>query len=140
MRVLTKSVGSYPRVGEGDHAVRLRRAFNQRDKGQITNEELAAIQDDYVREVIEEQVAAGLDVVTDGLIRWYDQISHQARGMENVEIGALHRFADTNYLVRRPTIKGPIRHTQAVVAPEYVFASEISKAIRTLSFSPLTYT
>lgn len=127
MRVLTKNAGSYPRVGEGEHALRLRRAHNRRDKGEITDAELAAIQDDYVREVIAEQTAAGLDVVTDGQVRWYDLVSHQARGMNNVEIGGLHRFGDTNYLVRRPIVKGPISHASPVVAAEYAFAAKLSQ-------------
>jgi 5-methyltetrahydropteroyltriglutamate--homocysteine methyltransferase len=139
MRVLTKSSGSYPRVGEGDYALRLRRAHNQRDKGQITDEQFAAIQDDYVREVIAEQIDAGLDVVTDGQIRWHDHISHQMRGLSNVKIGALHRFADTNYLVRRPIVTGRITHVRAVVAPEYEFARKhSSRPVLPVVTGPLT--
>jgi len=86
--LLTRNTGSYPRVGEGDEKLRLRRAYAQLEKGAITAEQFAAVQDDYTREVIREQIDAGLDVVTDGQLRWYDCVSHFAGILDGVSKAA----------------------------------------------------
>ncbi len=67
---------SYPRVGDGAHAQRLRRAYANRETGKITNEQFDDIALDYVAEVVKEQEDAGLDLVTDGLVYWYDLVAH----------------------------------------------------------------
>ena len=124
--IYSKNTGSYPRVGEGDKKLRLRRAFAQLEKGTITAGEFAAVQDDYTREVIREQIDAGLDVVTDGQLRWYDCVSHFAGLLDGVSVDGLVRFFDTNYLVRQLVVDGPIGTRAPLVAREYAFAARNS--------------
>lgn len=126
MALLTKNTGSYPRIGDSDEQQRLRRAHAQLEKGAITPEEFAAVQDDYTREVIAEQIDAGLDVVTDGQVRWYDVVSHLANVLGGVSVDGLVRFFDTNYLVRQLAVDGPIAWRGPVLDAEYTFAKENS--------------
>ncbi len=126
MDLLTENHSLYPRVGQSDEELRLRRAYHRHDRGEIDTSELHAIEDDYAEDVIGEQVEAGLDVVTDGMIRWYDHVSHMARGLTDVEVAGLVRFFDTNYLVRELEVTGPVEWSRPIVTGEYELARSVS--------------
>jgi 5-methyltetrahydropteroyltriglutamate--homocysteine methyltransferase len=126
MEILTASTGSYPRIGDRQEQQRHRQAYAQRERGEIPEEEFERIQDDVTREVIEEQVRAGLDIVTDGQVRWYDPISHFARKLEGCEINGLLRFFDTNFYFRQPVVKGRLFRREPVLSREFLFAEEVS--------------
>ena len=68
------------------------------------------------RAAVEEQAGSGLDLITDGQIRWYDPISHAAGKLENITINGLMRYFDTNSYFRQPVVKGPIRLRQPSAA------------------------
>jgi len=124
--LLTENHSLYPRVGDSDEELRLRRAYHRYDRGDIDESELHAIEDDYAADVIAEQVDAGLDIVTDGLIRWYDHVSHMARGLSDVSVAGLVRFFDTNYLVRELEVTGPVEWTRPITAEEFDLARSVS--------------
>ena len=63
-------VGNYPRTGDRPEQPQLRRALAQRDRGEISEGDLHRVQDDVTRDVIQEQCRSGIDLVTDGQIRW----------------------------------------------------------------------
>jgi methionine synthase II (cobalamin-independent) len=75
------STGSYPRIGDSPELQFLRRTIAALDRGDRSTADLLDVQNDVTRFVIAEQVKAGLDLVTDGLIRWYDPISQRARSL-----------------------------------------------------------
>jgi len=107
MNVILASTGSYPRIGDTAELQILRRTIAAADRGEKTAADLADAQDFMTRRAIEEQAGAGLDVVTDGLIRWYDPISHLAGKLSGVKINGLLRFfGETTPLIpeawRRP--------------------------------------
>jgi 5-methyltetrahydropteroyltriglutamate--homocysteine methyltransferase len=104
MQIRLANHSTYPRVGEGAHAQRLRRAYADRETGKVDDVGWYEIAKSYVAEVIAEQEAAGLDVVTDGLVYAYDVVSHPASRLQNVKIGGLVRFFDTNTYVRQPEV------------------------------------
>lgn len=126
MDLLTENHSLYPRVGESDEELRLRRAYHRHDRGEIDASELHAIEDDYASDVIAEQEEAGLEIVTDGMIRWYDHVSHMARGLTDVEVAGLVRFFDTNYLVRELEVTGPVEWSRPIVTGEYELARSVS--------------
>lgn len=116
------STGSYPRIGDSPELQTLRRTIAALDRGERTTADLLDVQNEVTRHVIAEQVKAGLDLVTDGLIRWYDPISHLAGKLDNIEIKGLVRFFDTNTYFRQPVFVGaPIKRGH-LVAGEYSFA------------------
>jgi 5-methyltetrahydropteroyltriglutamate--homocysteine methyltransferase len=74
------------------------------------------------RGAIADQVKAGLDIVTDGQIRWNDPISYLPAKLDNIELQGSVPFFDTETLCRQPLFTGaPLRRGNLVVA-EYSFA------------------
>jgi 5-methyltetrahydropteroyltriglutamate--homocysteine methyltransferase len=122
MRLIVTSTGSYPRIGHTPEAQRHRRAYAQRERGDIGETEWRAVEDEVTRDVIAEQLDAGVELPTDGQVRWYDPISHVARGLTNVTINGLLRYFDTNFYFRQPVVAGPIRRRGPILAPDYAMA------------------
>ena len=116
------STGSYSRIGDSPELQALRRTIAGLDRGERSHADLLDVQNEVTRHVIAEQVKAGLDVVTDGLIRWYDPISHLAGKLDNIEIKGLVRFFDTNTYFRQPVFVGAPVKRGHLVAGEYSFA------------------
>jgi 5-methyltetrahydropteroyltriglutamate--homocysteine methyltransferase len=116
------STGSYPRIGDSSELQVLRKTIAALDRGERTTADLLDAEHDMTRRAIGDQMKAGLDVITDGLVRWYDPISHLAGKLENVKIRGLLRFFDTNCYFRQPVLTGkPVRRGPLVVH-EYSFA------------------
>ena len=77
-------------------------------------------------QVINDQIECGLDVVTDGQLRWRDPVSHFAGQLTGVELGAQGRFLDTGVPIRRPVIRGPFAWAVPVLRPEFEAAQAVS--------------
>ncbi|MDI6643365.1 MAG: hypothetical protein QMD95_04895, partial [Candidatus Hodarchaeaceae archaeon] len=139
MELLTASTGSYPRIGDRPEQQRHRLAYAQRERGEISSEEFERVQDEVTREVIEEQARAGLDIITDGQVRWYDPISHFARRLEGCEINGLLRFFDTNFYFRQPVVKSKLMAREPVLKREFEFAKGVSpKPVKPVVTGPYT--
>jgi 5-methyltetrahydropteroyltriglutamate--homocysteine methyltransferase len=116
------STGSYPRVGDALDLQLLERTIVALDRGERTTADLLDAQNTVTRGAIAAQVKAGLDIVTDGQIRWNDPISYLAAKLDNIELQGTVRFFDTEKLCRQPLFTGaPLRRGNLVVA-EYSFA------------------
>lgn len=126
MKLILASAGAYPRIGDTKEQQRLRRAHAQREREEISPRQFSALQDEVTREVIAEQIAAGVELVTDGLIRWHDPLSHIASHFSGFKIGGLLRFFDTNYLFRQPIVSGRIRGGKPFLVKEFQFARAVS--------------
>jgi 5-methyltetrahydropteroyltriglutamate--homocysteine methyltransferase len=124
--VLTTVVGNYPKIPNRPRPAKLRSAINRFDRGDITLEELRRVEDEVTVEVIEEQVEAGLDIVTDGQIRWEDDQTYVARRLSGITVDGLVRFFDTNTYYRQPVIEGDLAWTGPITVDDYRFASEHS--------------
>ena len=70
----TTVAGSYPKIPNRPRPARLRQAIARLDRGEITPEELAQVQDEVTIEVIGEQLEAGLDLIADGQVRWFPRL------------------------------------------------------------------
>lgn len=138
MELLSASTGSYPRIGDRPEQQQHRQAHARHERGEISDEEFERVQDEVTRGVIEEQVRAGLDVVTDGQVRWYDPISHFARKLEGCEINGLLRFFDTNFYFRQPIIRGKLVRRESILKREFTFARGISKSVKPVVTGPYT--
>src|SRR6266487_5178978 len=89
LMVRTTVVGNYPRVGDTFEEQSLRRAIARFDKEEIDAAQLREAEREVTTNVLREQIEAGIDVVTDGQIAWYDSQSHVARGLEGIEVDGL---------------------------------------------------
>ena len=129
MELILASAGSYPRIGETVEAQRHRRAYAQHERGEVSDAEWRAVEDEVAEQVVREQAATGLDVVTDGQVRWYDPISHVARHWDGVHVNGLLRYFDTNFYFRQPVVSGPIRRRGPVLRREFEIARDATDRV-----------
>jgi 5-methyltetrahydropteroyltriglutamate--homocysteine methyltransferase len=116
------STGSYPRGGDAAEFQRLGQTVEAYDRGECTMADVREAENTVIRRAIAEQVKAGLDVVTDGLIRWRDPISHIAGKLENVRIKDSLRLLDTDFHYRQPVLTGKPTRKTPLVLDEFAFA------------------
>lgn len=139
MNIVAAHSGSYPRIGDAREQQRLRNAIESFQRGEIKEKDLTKAQDEVVRDVLAEQTKAGLDVVSDGLVRWYDAVSHTMGKLKGVSINGLLRYFDTNTYFRQPHVTGAIAGNGALVADEVKFARAIAaRPVATTLVGPLT--
>lgn len=137
--VHTTVVGNYPRIGDASEEQSLRRAISRFDKGEIDAVKLQEAEREVTKAVLREQAEAGIDVVTDGQIRWYDSQSHIARGLSSLEIDGLVRYFDTNTYYRQPVVHGAISWKEPILVDEWKYAQANSKApVKAVLTGPLT--
>ena len=124
--MITTANGSYPKVPNRPRPARLRNALNKLDRGQVSEAEVETLKNEVTREAIDEQIEAGLDVITDGQIRWDDEVTYFARRLNGVTLNGLFRYFDTNTYYRQPVIKGAITWDGPLTVADYQFAASHS--------------
>ena len=138
--IQTTVVGSYPKPPREGDEFTLRKTLNSLDKGGTTPDDVRRAQEDLAREVIAEQEAAGIDIVTDGAVRWDDLVTPFARHMAGFEIGGLLRFFDNNVYYRRPVCTGPIDWRGPASVEAYTFARSVATApVKAVIPGPVTF-
>ena len=139
MELTLANHSSYPRIGDDAEEQLLRRTIAQRERGEKTDADVRAAEDSLAELAVGEQIDAGLDVVTDGLVRWYDPISHLAGKLGGVRIAGLLRFFDTNFYFRQPAVYAKIERTRPLVVEEFLFAQrKSSRPVKVVLTGPYT--
>ena len=139
MELILANHSSFPRIGDSADLQLLRRTIGQFEKGQKGPADLRAAEDRMVELALQEQAEAGLDLVTDGLIRWYDPISHLAGKLAGARINGLLRFFDTNCYFRQPVIEARLERNGPLVVEEFEFARrKTSRPLKAVLTGPLT--
>ena len=132
-------VSSYPKIPNRPRPARLRNAINRFDRGAITEEEIRRIEDEVTEEALQEQAEAGLDLVTDGQIRWEDEQTYLARQLRGISLDGLIRWFDTNMYYRQPVIEGAIAWQKPITVDDYRFAAGHSeKPVKAVLTGPYT--
>ncbi len=135
----TTHVGSYPKIPDLPAPGRWRTAAEKLQRGEITREEFRRVEDEVTREAIADQVEAGLDLVTDGQIRWEDPQTYFARRMEGFSIDGLQRWFDTNVYYRQPVAEGRVGWREPITVEDYRFArSHSPRPVRPVVTGPYT--
>ena len=135
----TTVVGNYPKIPNRPRPARLRNAINKRDRGELSNEELEQVRNEVTVEVIQEQIDAGIDIITDGQVRWDDDQTYVARNFAGVEIGGLQRYMDTNTYFREPEVNGEIRFQKPTLAADWQFTRDnSSRPVKAILPGPFT--
>lgn len=100
----------------------------------------AAVLDRITREVIDAQIRAGCDVVTDGLVRRRDPVSHVAGQLEGVRLGEMRNgFPGSGGPYRVPVVDAEIGWTKPIVAEDFLFAKNgSSRPIKPVLVGPYT--
>lgn len=139
MELVLSNHSSYPRIGDEPDYQLLRKTIAQWEKGEKREADLRTAEDRMTELALREQVEAGLDVVTDGQVRWYDPISHLARKLSGVRINGLLRFFDTNFYFRQPVVHSQLSRTRPLVVDEFRFAQAKSpRPVKPVLTGPLT--
>lgn len=138
-RPIASSFGNYPKIPSSPKPAVLRQSISQFQDGKISREELSRIEREVTAEVISEQEKAGLDVVTDGQIRWEDLVTYIAKGLSGVSFTGLIRYFETNCYYRQPVIEGKVRWQGPITASDFEFAkSKSKKPVKVCLPGPLT--
>lgn len=140
MPIQTTVVGSYPKPPQEGQNFTVRKTLHGLEKGTATLEDLHAAQDELAREVIAEQESAGIDLLTDGQVRWDDILTPFARNIAGFEIGGLLRWFDNNVYYRRPVCVDELewRGPSSVEAFRFA-AAATSKRIKAVIPGPVTF-
>ncbi len=125
--MIATSNGSYPKIFDRPKPARIRKAIAEFEQGKITQDDLARIEDEVTTEVIDEQIRAGAELITDGMIRWSDPLTYFASKLEGISISGLLRFLDTNTYFRQPVAEGAVRWTAPVLVRDFEFARAASR-------------
>jgi 5-methyltetrahydropteroyltriglutamate--homocysteine methyltransferase len=137
--MIVTAAGSYPRISDEPRGQALRRALAQQDEGRIDQAGVRQVQDAVVKTVIAEQVEAGLDLVTDGLIRWDDALTYIVRGLGGFTTEGLVRYLDTNTFYREPVARERVQWRGPITVADWQYASGVSpKPVKAVLTGPYT--
>ena len=115
--------GIYPRSEQ------LVQATRDLDRGRTTEEAVGEQVERDLAELVSVQQAAGLDLLSDGMLGWQDLFRPLLEATDGLETGALTRFLDTNTFYRAPhattampKLTGPLdeRYLPPVPGPKVV--------------------
>lgn len=135
----TTAAGAYPKIGDTTEEQKLRRAFHQFDKGELSDEDLEQTKNEVTELAIKEQIDAGIDIVTDGLIRWSDPLIYEASRIFGFQINGLIRYFDTNTFYREPIVESRVEYAKPISTADFQFALEhSSKPVKAVLTGPYT--
>ena len=106
--------GIYPRSEE------LVQATRDLDRGRTSQEAVDEQVERDLAELVSVQQQAGLDLLTDGMLRWQDLFRPLLEAAEGLETGALTRFLDTNTFYRAPHATTATPRLSAPLGERYV--------------------
>lgn len=122
-------VGAYPRTPRPSEPFRLRAAYGRLERGEIDDTGFRDVQDALVREVLAEQIEAGLTLLSDGQVRWEDAQTAVARGLDGFEITGLLRYFDTNTYFRQPRATAEPSWRGPIFVEDYRVADETAREL-----------
>ena len=133
-------VGNYPKVAEGAYTTKLIGAVSKWQRKEQTDHALEQTFQELTEAVIREMEQAGLDLITDGQIRWEDLVTPMARGLDGFEINGLSRWFNNNVYYRRPILhKAPVRKGPILVEPYRLAARCATKPVKAILPGPYTF-
>ena len=125
--------GIYPRSEE------LVQATRDLDRGRTTQEAVDAQLDRDLEQLVAAQQDAGLDLLSDGMLRWQDLFRPLVEAADGLERGALTRFLDTNTFYRAPHGEGEGLRLSAPVNGRYIAPLPAERVVTLPSPFALSY-
>ncbi len=137
--MITTVVGNYPKIPDLPASGKWRSAVERFQKGELDEAALREVEDEVTEEAIRDQVDAGIDLITDGQIRWEDGQTHFARRLHGFSINGLQRYFDTNVYFRQPVAEAEISWVESIVLEDFKFArAHSSKPVKPVVTGPFT--
>jgi 5-methyltetrahydropteroyltriglutamate--homocysteine methyltransferase len=132
--------GSYPRVSDAPLPVNLRQMLHKHDRREISDAELEHAYEATITRIVKEQESAGIDLLTDGQVRWDDLLTPITRQLDGAKPGGLLRYFDNNVYYRHPVIQGPIRWRGPATVDDYRTATgATTRPVKAVLPGPITY-
>jgi 5-methyltetrahydropteroyltriglutamate--homocysteine methyltransferase len=138
--MITTAVGNYPKVAEGGYGTNLIGAITRWQRKELGDAKLEETFREITRAVLKEQAEAGLDLLTDGHIRWEDLVTPIAKELDGFEINGLTRWFDNNVYYRRPILRRAPRWKGPILVQAYRFATTCTtKPVKAVLPGPYTF-
>lgn len=138
--IQTTVVGSYPKPPDEGEPFVLRKTLHSLDRGEATREDVKKAVETLTAQIISEQEAAGIDIVTDGQAGWPDLLRPFAETWAGFEVGGLLRWFDNNTYYRRPVCTGPVECRGPATVEAFRFASSVaSHPVKAVLPGPVTF-
>lgn len=135
----TTVVGNYPKIPDPPSPGRWRTSVEKLQRGEISAAEMRRVEEEVTTEVLREQADAGIDLLTDGQIRWEDGLTYFARGLTGFTINGLQRYFDTNTYYRQPIATGEVAWEAPISVADYTFAATHSpRPVKPVVTGPFT--
>ncbi|MCX8184704.1 MAG: methionine synthase [Sulfolobales archaeon] len=115
----TTVVGSYPKIAQADRAIKLRKS------GQISELEFRELVKPAIREVVEDHLWAGIDIVSDGEQARDDMVVYFAERLRGYSSGGWVRVFDNEYF-KKPIVLGKIEWIEPMAVDLWSYASSVS--------------
>ena len=138
--MITTAVGNYPKVAEGAYSTKLIGTITRWQRKELNDAQLEDTCREITKAVIQEQERAGLDVLTDGQIRWEDLVTPVAKRLKGFEINGLSRWFNNNVYYRRPILHSAPARTGPILVQEYLHAAGCtSRPVKAVLPGPYTF-
>lgn len=85
------------------------------ERGKISKKELEESFEKATESVIKAQISAGLDYVTDGMLKWQDLFRPFTENLKGITVGSLTRWFNNNTFYRKPIITDHVKREEDVV-------------------------
>ncbi|MBI4353663.1 MAG: hypothetical protein HY595_00355 [Candidatus Omnitrophica bacterium] len=138
--MITTVVGNFPKVAEAGFGTKVISSISRWQRKELSDAELEGVFQGITKAVIAEHERAGIDVLTDGQIRWEDLVTPLAKKIEGFEINGLERWFDNNVYYRRPILrKAPVRRGPILVDEYRAAKACTSKPVKAVLPGPYTF-
>ncbi len=135
----TTVVGSYPKIPDPPAPGKWRTSMEKHQRGELAAAELGRVEDEVTVDVLHEQAEAGIDILTDGQIRWEDPQTYYTRGLNGFIVNGLQRYFDTNVYYRQPVATGEVSWSAPISVADYEFArAHSSRPVKPVVTGPFT--
>ena len=128
MEILTTTTGIYPKIGGS--APSLRAQLHKFDREKITEAELEEVIQANIKRAVTEQVEAGIDLPTGGLIRWTDLFSPFVAAWDGLTRRGIHRFYNTNTLYGEPVVESELKYNPSKAIEDFKFALGVNANVK----------
>ena len=136
----TTVVGNYPKVADGPSKESIRGAIHQLDSGKLDARGLEEVFRENTRRVLKEQETLGIELLTDGQLRWDDLVTPFASQIEGFQINGLTRFFNNNVYYRQPIVVGALRSRGPITTEQFQFAKQKTpKELKAVLPGPFTF-
>ncbi|MCS7100055.1 MAG: methionine synthase, partial [Sulfolobales archaeon] len=115
----TTVVGSYPKVAQADRAIKLRKS------AQVSESEFREMVKPAIREVVEDHLWAGIDIVSDGEQARDDMVVYFAERLRGYSSGGWVRVFDNEYF-KKPIVTGRVEWIEPITVELWSYASSVS--------------